>query len=300
MLEYRADKTRVLVTGPSPGGIGAETAISLAKGKPAVLILAGRSQGKIQSVIEEAKRVSPTTAVHFLHLELDSQTSCREAAEAVKKLDVHIDGLINNAAVMACPFSKTKDDIEMQFGTNHIGHFLFTNLLLQAGAIASGARIVNVSSSASEIMSPQFDDLTYQDGKTYEPWAAYSTSKMANVLYARDLADKLRSRNISSFSLNPGSIKTGLQQHIDEEAIEAALEKVRETNPDFVRPSRKSLQEGCSTTLRAALDPALTEHSGAYLNDCQIIVPELHVSSYAHAEKVWKLSEGMVGEAFDF
>ena len=258
-VEPEADVSLVLITGPSLDGIGAETAYSLAKGKPALLILAGRSNPKIQPVIEKIEHQSPGVRTVFIHLELDNQASVRQAVEDVKKLKVKVDCLINNAAVMACPYSKTVDGLELQFGTNHIGHFLFTNLLLQAGIIPDGSVIVNVSSSASEIgdVRSQYDDLTYQGGSSYDPWIAYSVSKLANVLYSRSLSEKLRARNITVFSLNPGSITSQLQRHVDEKTIAAAIKRVEEEEPDWVRPGRKSLQEGCSTTLRAALDPSL-------------------------------------------
>jgi NAD(P)-dependent dehydrogenase (short-subunit alcohol dehydrogenase family) len=195
----------------------------------------------------------------FVNLELDNQESVRQAVEDVKKLHVHINVLINNAAIMACPYSKTVDGIEMQFGTNHIGHFLFTNLLLQAGVIPDGAHIVNVSSSASETTDarPHFDDLTYQDGKLYDPWVAYSVSKIANVLYTRSLSAKLKTRKIAVLTLNPGSIRSPLQRHLDQELVQAAVKRMTEQDPNWKFPEQKSLQEGCSTSLRAALDPTL-------------------------------------------
>lgn len=249
----------VLITGPSPGGIGAETAYSLAKGEPALLILAGRSKPKIQPVIDEIDRRFAHVKTVFVHLELDNQLFVRQAVEDVKSLGVKIDGLINNAAVMACPYAKTADGIELQFGTNHIGHFLFTNLLLQAGIIPHGGHIVNVSSVSSESFDvrSQFDDITYQNGSSYQPWRAYSVAKLANVLYSRSLAAKLRAADITVLSLNPGSIASNLQRHVDMDNIQPHLQEVAEANPGWARPERKSLQEGCSTTLRAALDPSL-------------------------------------------
>jgi NAD(P)-dependent dehydrogenase (short-subunit alcohol dehydrogenase family) len=255
-LAYHAP---VLITGPSPQGIGAEAAISLAKGEPALLILAGRSKSKIQSVIDDIAKGCPGVKTAFVQLELDNQKSVRQAVEEVKQLNVKIDGLINNAAIMACPYSKTADGIEMQFGTNHIGHFLFTNLLLQANVVPDGAHIVNVSSSASEVndVRPHFDDLTYQDGKAYDPWIAYSVSKIANVLYTRSLAAKLRARNITVLTLNPGSIRSPLQRYLDEDLVQSAVKRMMEQDPTWKFPEQKSPREGCSTSLRAVLDPSL-------------------------------------------
>jgi NAD(P)-dependent dehydrogenase (short-subunit alcohol dehydrogenase family) len=146
---------------------------------------------------------------------------------------------------------------------------------------------------------PHFEDLTYQEGKAYNPWIAYSVSKSAGMLYSRTLAHKLRSKNISVFSLNPGSIASNLQQHVTPELIQDAIRLGKESSPDWKFPERKSLQQGCATQLRAALDPSLVAHTGSFLDDCQPTEPQEHVDAYSAAEKVWQISEEMVGERFD-
>lgn len=151
-----------MITGPSEGGIGAETAASLARGSPALLILAGRSESKAAPVIARISKASPDVKVQFVPLDLASQKSVRAGAAEINGLVTKIDFLINNAAIMACPYAKTEDGIESQFGTNHIGHFLLTKLLadkiLAAGA---GSRIVNVSSSAIR-GTIRYDDYNFQ------------------------------------------------------------------------------------------------------------------------------------------
>lgn len=242
--------------------------------------------------------------VSFLQLDLGSQKSVRSAVEEVKNLLAtdKIDVLILNAAIMACPYRLTEDGIEAQFGTNHLGHFLFGNLLLKEDLI--GSRIVLVSSSASEhsaaaLMSP-LKDLSYDDGKIYDPVIAYRFSKACNVLYARRLAKLLKRKNVSTFSLNPGSIKTNLQVYMTEEMRNKAIEAAFKDNPNFEMPVRKTLQQGCSTQLRAALDPSLEPESGAYLDHCQVKrVPE-HQEHEAFMDEVWTLSEQLVGDKFDF
>ena len=242
------------------------------------------------------------TATFFLPLDLGSQKSIRNAVEILKQRGNKIDVLINNAAVMACPWSVTEDGIEMQFGTNHVGPFLFTNLLLRANLVQE--RIVNVNSSASvrlaSFVLPPLDDITYKNGASYDPLQAYSVSKTANLLYTRSLASKLRSRSISIFNLNPGSIASPLQRHLTEEIGEAMYAAAEKWNPDFVPPVRKSAQQGCATQLRAALDPSLAASTGAYLDDCQVREYWQHVEAYGAADKVWKISEDLVGETFDF
>lgn len=298
------DDIPVLITGTSAEGLGAETAISLAKAQPKLLILAARSRDKVQQVIDVIEQSSPGTNVTFIDLDLASQASIRETVKYIKELGVIVDVLINNAAVMACPYWKTADGIEMQWGTNQVGPFLFTNLLVKDALLKEGGRIVMVSSSASirspSVVLPPLDDLTYHEGKTYNSAIAYCVSKLANVLYARKLASLLQTHRIVTLSLDPGSIKTPLQRHFTEAARNAAIEQAKRDDPNFEVPERKNLQEGCATQLRAALDPVLDESSGAYLKDCQILEHDLHVQSYNAADKVWKLCENLVGETFDF
>lgn len=290
---------QVLITGPSPDGIGAETAYCLSKAQPRLLILAGRSRTKIQPVINRIE--ADGIPVEFVQLDLSSQQSVRNAARSLKETGKGVDVLINNAAVMMSPYGTTEDGIETQFGTNHIGPFLFTNLLLQAGLVKE--RVVNVNSSASVRRSPYvtapMDDLSYANGQRYDPAHAYSFSKMAALLCTRKLATKVKEQNIAVFSLNPGSIRSPLQRHMDADLRAAAYETAYKESYNFQPPKPKTLQQGASTTLRAALDPSLAPNSGAYLDDCQVVEYQEHMDAYAAADKMWQISEEVVGQAFD-
>lgn len=262
------------------------------------MILAGRNKKTIQPVLDRLK--TDGVSVEFLQLDLSSQKSVRAAVNALKEKHQQIDVLVNNAAIMACPFDLSEDGIEMQFATNFIGPALFTNLLLEAGLIKD--RIVNVSSSASvrraDYLLAPLDDLSYANGQSYHPILAYGTSKIALNLYTRSLATKIKPRHISVFSLNPGSIKSPLQRHLTEEVRSAAFAAARKENPNFVPPSRKTLQQGCAAQLRAALDPSLTEQSGAYLDDCQVVEYQEHRDAYYATERVWQILENLVGHVF--
>ena len=152
----------VLITGPSDGGIGAETAFSLAAGSPEAILLAGRSLSKIQPVIDRIRTAYPDVEIRFISLDLSSQDAVREAAARINESVQKIDILVNNAAIMACPFAKTVDGIESQFGTNFIGHFLLTNLIMERLIASQGARIVNVSSSAHRMSDVQLDDINFE------------------------------------------------------------------------------------------------------------------------------------------
>jgi NAD(P)-dependent dehydrogenase (short-subunit alcohol dehydrogenase family) len=263
------------------------------------LILAGRSQSKTQPVIDRIR--GEGVPVVFLQLDLSSQKSVRGAAQSLKTDAKIIDVLINNAAVMMSPYGKTEDGIESQFATNHIGPWLFTNLLLQAGLIKE--RIVNVNSSASIRKSPYvlepLDDLSYADGQKYDPVQGYSFSKMASYLCTRELAARLKPQDIAVFSLNPGSIRSPLQRYMDADLRTHAYELAARESYDFQPPKPKTLQEGASTTLRAALDSDLRPQSGAYLDDCQIVEVREHMDAYPAAARVWAVSESIVAQKFD-
>ena len=153
----------VLITGPSEGGLGAETARTLAIASPALIILAGRSSAKIKPVVDDIKSAHPNVATKYVHLDLSNQASVEEAAVSISAGVRKIDILINNAAIMACPFTKTVDGIESQFGINHIGHFLLTNLLMEKiVAAGSDSRIVNISSSGHRMADVRFDDWNFE------------------------------------------------------------------------------------------------------------------------------------------
>ena len=133
----------------------------MAAGSPACILLAGRSLPKIQPVIDRISRAYPDVETNFISLDLSSQNSIRETAASINESVRSIDIMINNAAIMACPFAKTTDGIESQFGINYIGHFLLTNLIMERLIAAQGARIVNVSSSAHRMSDVQLDDWNF-------------------------------------------------------------------------------------------------------------------------------------------
>ena len=163
LFEASSIDNLVLITGPSEGGLGAETALTLAIASPKLIILAGRSLARIETVIKGIESAHPSVAAKHIRLDLSSHASIRDAAVSIKENVEKIDILINNAAIMACPFGKTVDGIESQFGTNYIGHFLLTNLLMEKIlAAGNGARIVNVSSSGHRMADVRLDDWNFE------------------------------------------------------------------------------------------------------------------------------------------
>jgi hypothetical protein len=152
----------ILTTGVSPGGLGAFFVEAVAKGSPKLLILAGRNTAKVQQTADKLKEIAPTVLTRVLELDLASFKSCRKAAAEVNSYPETIDVVVNNAGIMAVPYSKTEDGFEMQLQANHLGHFLFTNLILdKVLASGPGARIVNVSSDGYRLGHVRYYDYNF-------------------------------------------------------------------------------------------------------------------------------------------
>lgn len=234
----------ILTTGVTPGGLGGTFVEAIAKAKPSLLILAGRNTANIQKAADAITAAHSDVAVRILQLDLGSLVSVREAAAQVNSWDdvPSVDVLVNNAAIMATKFSLSPEGVENQFATNHLGPFLFTNLIIEKILASKCPRIVNVGSDGHRFHPIRFDDYNFgvrylentcllrtnltstyfilthakQNGEHYNEWYAYGQSKTANMLMALSLAEKLGSkRGLLAFSLHPGVILTNLAGHID-------------------------------------------------------------------------------------
>ncbi|KZV90157.1 NAD(P)-binding protein [Exidia glandulosa HHB12029] len=281
-----------LLTGPTLEGVGGATLLALARASPKAFILVGRNPVKVQPVIDAIAAVDPTITTVFAQADFTSLASIRSAAEKIfsSPAAATIDVIINNAGVMATPYSKTVDGIETQLATNHIAPFLLTNLLLPR--LAKNGTIVSVSSSAHRASTGNYDDYNYEHTE-YDPFRAYGQSKLATVMFTTSLV----SRGYRAITLHPGLIFSGMQRHTNMEELAANAKKAREADPAYQGPGApKSLAQGCSTSLVAALDPSVP--NGAYLFDCQVETPKAEGLDKEKAEKLWKLSEKLVGQQF--
>lgn len=157
----------ILVTGVSPKGIGAYFVLSIAKQQPKLLILAGRSVSKAAETAKEIEAVAPAVETRLLELDLGSQKQVRKAAKEVLAYEESIDVLVNNAGIMACSYGLTEDGLEKQFGTMHIGHFLFTNLIMDNLLKGSGARVVSVSSDGFRLSPVRFNDIGFDVSNSF-------------------------------------------------------------------------------------------------------------------------------------
>lgn len=201
-------KTAV-VTGAN-SGLGYETVRGLAR-KNANIIMACRNQEKGQAALDKVQTEFPQVSLEFMPLDLSDLASVKKFAQAYTEKHETLDLLINNAGVMALPYQKTADGFEMQFGTNHLGHFALTGLLLEPLLNTPDARVVTVSSGLHRSGEMDFDDLNWE--KSYSKWGAYGRSKLANLLFTYELERKLKAskQNVISVAAHPGYAATNLQ-----------------------------------------------------------------------------------------
>ncbi|KAK1998031.1 short chain dehydrogenase [Colletotrichum falcatum] len=312
-----AGKT-ILVTGVSPGGLGNLFVKQVAVAKPAMFILAGRSPGKFQELVADLATAHPGVKVKSLALDLASFANVRAAAETVMSwADVpHIDLLVNNAGIMAVPYKLTEDGFESQFQTNHLGHFLFTNLVMSKVLASASPRIVNVSSGGHRLHHVRWTDYNFNKGEHYNKWMAYGQSKTANSLFSVALAEKLGSAadgggGLTALSLCPGYVPTNLAAH-EAHDFPGLLEELHKA--EVLAGSKwmwksnfqpKDFDQGVSTHVFAAFAPELEEKNGEFLLNCHVADPwneEVHswAKSKIDAKRLWALSENLVGQEFRY
>jgi NAD(P)-dependent dehydrogenase (short-subunit alcohol dehydrogenase family) len=289
-----SDKTFVVTGGHV--GIGLET-VRVLSSKGATIIIGARDREAASKAVAvvTAKGAPPVTT---LTLDLADADSVRSFADDVLKLMPSINVLIANAGVMAMPLARNSAGLEMQFATNHIGHFILTNALMSAleraaGSSSVSSRVVSLSSAAHRFSPVHFDDFNFVN-RPYEKWSAYGQSKTANSLFAVEL-DRLKGMNgVRAFAVHPGRIvETSLTRHMSEEETKAAM---------AASPlGRKTIPQGAATTIWAATSPRLEGQGGVYCADCDIstIVPDdsndgSGVRSWAisgeQAFELWQLS----------
>ncbi|CAL8093157.1 unnamed protein product [Orchesella dallaii] len=223
--------------------------------------------------------------VHCRKCDLADFEFVRQFVTEFKAKESKLDILINNGGIMRCPRKLTKQGIEMQLGVNHMGHFLLTNLLLDTLTSSAPSRIVNVSSIAHTRGTINFEDLNSE--KSYDPGAAYNQSKLANVLFTKELAERLQGTGVTVNAVHPGIVKTELGRHMGlENSIMASL---------FVKPLLsfflKSPVQGALTSIYVALAPSLENKTGKYFSDCKEKDPSEQAMDPIVAKRLWATSE---------
>ncbi len=259
---------RIAITGTS-AGLGEEAARSLAAHGASVLMLA-RDDAANQEAAARVRAAVPDALLATGVLDLADLASVRSCAAAIEANGEPIDVLINNAGVMACPFGRTADGFEMQFGTNHLGHFELTRRLMPVLLAGNEPRIVCLTSSAHDIADVDLDDPNFER-TDYDAWTAYGQSKSANALHALGLAQRHEADEVLAVSVHPGAIRTSLGRHLDDELMNQAIERGKQraaASGSTTGRRFKTVEQGAATEVWAATSPDVVEHHGGYLADC--------------------------------
>jgi NAD(P)-dependent dehydrogenase (short-subunit alcohol dehydrogenase family) len=302
---------RILVTGVS-AGIGVETARSLAA-HGAQVVGAARDLAKAEAATAQVRKDAADHGGSFEIVELDlaNLTSVRACADALLAKGQSFDVVIANAGVMATPFGHTVDGFETQFGTNHLGHFVFVNRI--ASLIRSGGRLINLSSAGHRYSKINFDDPNFER-TPYDPFVAYGQSKTANILFAVAFDARHRQRGVRAAAVHPGVIKTELARYTDPARLQTMIDQIDKQLAAEGKPAFqwKTVSQGAATSVWAATVAPAHEIGGQYCENCHIgnIVPDdatitavsEGVRAYAldptTADALWRKSEELVGESF--
>ncbi|KAL7961241.1 hypothetical protein V8C34DRAFT_312051 [Trichoderma compactum] len=276
----------ILITGVTQGTLGGVFVEYVAKAAPAGLILAGRSLPKVQETADALKAAHPAIDIRTLQVDLASIAAVREAAATVNSWEdiPHIDVVVDNAGIMAVPYATTVDGFELQLGSNHLGPFVFANLIMDKILASKSPHVVNIA----------------------------STVQNCQHAMAISLAEELGSRGLTAFSLHPGTVITRLGAHIDFSIDGPAMVAVDRMlgNSEGWRDGFKckTLERGVATHIYAAFEPSLEDkdiHNGVYLEDVHIADPYVQTvkpwgTSKVEAGRLWKLSEKLVGQEFSY
>lgn len=298
--EYDLSGVSAIVTGGA-SGIGVETARALAEAGAEVM-LAVRNKAAGEATAADIGRTAPgKVSVGLIDLSDLSSVAAFASAWGDKPLQI----LINNAGVMACPLSYTAQDLEMQIGTNHFGHYLLSVLLaralMNAAEDGSQSRVVSLSSIGHRRAGIHFDDMHYRE-RPYDKWESYGQAKTANSLFAVGFNARFEDLGVNANAVMPGGIMTPLQRHLPREEMIAFgwMDETGKINDRF-----KSTEQGAATSVWAAIGDELEGVGGLYLENCNQALawaPETpfegvmpHALDPETADRLWAVSEETTG-----
>lgn len=297
---------RILVTGVS-AGLGVETARTLAA-HGARVTGAARDLAKAEDATKDVRaQASNGGGLDLVGLDLADLASVRACADALLADGRPFDVIIANAGVMACPKGLTADGFETQFGTNHLGHFVFVNRI--ARLLREGGRLVNLSSSGHRFSDVDLNDPNFEH-TPYDEFGAYGRSKTANILFAVEFDRRHRDRGVRAAAVHPGGIQTELGRYMTPEVIQRMIDTVNAARPVGATAFQwKSIPQGAATSVWAACVAPADVVGGRYCEDCHVAetvdAADFRmggVRPYAldpeHAKALWAKSEEMVGERF--
>jgi NAD(P)-dependent dehydrogenase (short-subunit alcohol dehydrogenase family) len=302
---------RILVTGVS-AGLGIETARALVA-HGAHVVGTARDLAKAEDATKDVVKDATANGGKFEIVELDlaSLKSVRACADKLVKLAQPFDVIIANAGVMRTPFGHTEDGFETQFGTNHLGHFVFVNRILTL--MKAGSRLINLSSSGHRYANVDLQDPNFETTE-YEPFISYGRSKTANILFSVAFDQRHKEKGIRAAAVHPGGIKTELGRHMPPGALEGLVEQINaQLKEEGKEPFKfKTIPQGAATSVWAGIVAGAEEIGGTYCENCQVsqvvaddvtINPALggyraYATDPVAAEALWKKSEEMVRETF--
>jgi len=298
---------RVLVTGVS-AGLGVETARALAA-HGAQVVGAARDLAKAKGATDGVRAGAKNGGgLELIELDLASLASVRRCADQLNAAGKPFDIVIANAGVMATPFGHTADGFETQFGTNHLGHFVFVNRI--ASLIKDGGRFVSLSSSGHRFSDVNLEDPGFEHTE-YTPFAAYGRSKTANVLFAVEFDRRHKGRGVRATAVHPGGIQTELGRYMTPDVLQGMLDSINAQNASQGAPTFewKTIPQGAATSCWAGVVAPGDEVGAQFCEDCH--VAELYEGSDlvrsgvrpyaldpANAKALWAKSEQMVGETY--
>lgn len=286
-MKWTNNKT-ILITGAT-NGIGKAAAINFAESAKSIAFTY-RNEELAEDLKNEMQKINPNLSINSFFCDFSVQDSIRECADKIKNDLKAIDLLINNAGVVNTEYSETIDGIENTFAVNHLGYFLFTNLLLDLVKKESESRIINVSSAAHHfVKGMQWDDINYKDDFKMG-LKAYGQSKLGNILFTKQLAKKLQKDGVTVNAIHPGGVNTSLGNQNN-----SLLGRVLKI---ILKPFFRSPLKGANTIIYLAEIDGLSI-TGAYWVDGRVAKTSHYSKNEAEAEKLWRLSEKLVSQEFD-
>ncbi len=278
----------VVITGAN-SGVGRATALALA-GAGAHTVITARSEERGTRALADIRRESGSDRVELVRFDLGDLSSVRRGAEEILERCPRIDVLVNNAGLVQSERRETVDGYEATFGINHLGPFLLTGLLTERLVASAPARVVNVASTAHRGARHglDFDDL--QSTRHYRGMQAYSRSKLANILFTEELAQRLAGTGVTANSLHPGTVASGFAR--DDDATGFLAFGIKVIKPFILTPAK-----GARTSVYLATSPEVAEVTGQYFVKCRPRTPSPAARDRAAAILLWSVSEELVERA---
>lgn len=283
----------ILITGGTTG-LGKESARALGAAGATVIITA-RTEEKGRIAVEQLTDSVPEGDFSFGVVELGSLTSVRAFTDRFMVEHSRLDVLLANAGIMAVPFGRTEEGFELQFGTNHLGHFVLINRLMPLLLSSAPSRIVNLSSAGHFASGIRWDDPNFETTE-YSKMEAYGQSKTANILFTTELERRYGDRGVHAWAVHPGMVMTELARSFTKDDFGDLAARAKKSGMKM--PTLVNVDVGASTQVWACASDEALERPGSYLADRTFAIPSDYANDPELAQRLWEMSETFVGETF--